>query len=74
MAFLSLCTNRFGYFQIVNVIPKTTSRDICGGKFKTLIANIYIIVQQYLSMNNIGDYNINSYCCSKICTYIIEIK
>ena len=44
-------TQRFGHFEIVDVIAKTTSRDSLGGKFETSTANIYIIVQQYLSMN-----------------------
>ena len=44
-------TERFGHFEIVYVIAKTTSRDSLGGIFETSTANIYIIVQQYLSMN-----------------------
>ena len=51
MTLSSSCTDRFGHFEIVDVIAKTTSRDSLGGIFETSTANIYIIVQLYLSMN-----------------------
>ena len=51
MTLSSSRTDRFGHFEIVDVIAKTTSRDSLGGIFETSTANIYIIVQQYLSMN-----------------------
>jgi len=38
-------TQRFGHFEIVEVIAKTTSRDSFGGKFKTSTANTNNICQ-----------------------------
>ena len=41
MTHSSARTDRFGHFEMVDVIAKTTSRDSLGGIFETSIANIY---------------------------------
>jgi len=41
MTLSSSRTDRFGHFEIVDVIAKTTSRDSLGGIFETLTANIF---------------------------------
>jgi len=38
-------TERFGHFEIVDVIAKTTSCDSLGGKFETSTANTNNICQ-----------------------------
>ena len=42
MTLSSSRTDRFGLFEIVDVITKTTSRDSLGGIYETSTANIYV--------------------------------
>ena len=51
-------TERFGHFEIVNVIAKTTSRVSLGGKFETSTANTINICQRTSSIVPYKDINL----------------